>query len=92
MQAPDVFIDCDVTCKDESELLLLPMLLHVTGLSRVPGPSPDCAMDGECESCCGSFNFEDREFRVKRGDYSSLMQKVCHHLQQAEVCLFQCCN
>lgn len=45
----------------------------------------DCAVDGECESCCGSFNFEDKDFTVKRGDYASLMEKVCHYLQQAQV-------
>lgn len=45
----------------------------------------DCAVDGECASSCGSFNFEDREFTVKRGDYASLMQKVCDYLKQAQV-------
>lgn len=45
----------------------------------------DCAVDGECESSCGSFNFEDREFTVKRGDYASLMQKVCDYLKQAQL-------
>uniref|UniRef100_A0A665U9Q2 Dipeptidyl peptidase 3 n=1 Tax=Echeneis naucrates TaxID=173247 RepID=A0A665U9Q2_ECHNA len=44
----------------------------------------DCAVDGECESCCGSFNFEDKEFSVKRGDYAPLMEKVCYNLQQAQ--------
>uniref|UniRef100_A0A4W6EXW7 Dipeptidyl peptidase 3 n=1 Tax=Lates calcarifer TaxID=8187 RepID=A0A4W6EXW7_LATCA len=44
----------------------------------------DCAVDGECESCCGSFSFEDKEFTVKRGDYAPLMEKVCHYLQQAQ--------
>uniref|UniRef100_A0A7N9ARS3 Dipeptidyl peptidase 3 n=1 Tax=Mastacembelus armatus TaxID=205130 RepID=A0A7N9ARS3_9TELE len=38
----------------------------------------------ECESCCGSFNFEDKEFTVKRGDYGPLMEKVCSYLQQAQ--------
>uniref|UniRef100_A0AAQ5Z7J4 Dipeptidyl peptidase 3 n=1 Tax=Amphiprion ocellaris TaxID=80972 RepID=A0AAQ5Z7J4_AMPOC len=41
-------------------------------------------MDGECESCCGSFSFEDKEFTVKRGDYGPLMEKVCHYLQEAQ--------
>lgn len=45
----------------------------------------DCAVDGECDSCCGSFNFEDKEFSVKRGDYAALMEKVSHYLQQAQV-------
>ncbi|TWW74509.1 dipeptidyl peptidase 3 [Takifugu rubripes] len=44
----------------------------------------DCAVDGECDSCCGSFNFEDKEFSVKRGDYAALMEKVSHYLQQAQ--------
>uniref|UniRef100_A0A146P4W4 Dipeptidyl peptidase 3 n=2 Tax=Fundulus heteroclitus TaxID=8078 RepID=A0A146P4W4_FUNHE len=44
----------------------------------------DCAVDGESGSSCGSFNFEDKEFIVKRGDYSPLMEKVCHYLQQAQ--------
>ncbi|KAG8008069.1 Dipeptidyl peptidase 3 [Nibea albiflora] len=44
----------------------------------------DCAVDGECESCCGSFNFEDKEFTVKRGDYAPLMEKVSYCLQQAQ--------
>lgn len=46
---------------------------------------PDCAVDGECETCCGSFNFEDKEFTVKRGDYAPLMEKVSYYLQQAQV-------
>lgn len=45
----------------------------------------DCAVEGECESCCGSFSFEDKEFTVKRGDYAPLMEKVSHYLQQAQV-------
>lgn len=42
-------------------------------------------MEGECETCCGSFNFEDKEFTVKRGDYAPLMEKVSYYLQQAQV-------
>lgn len=45
----------------------------------------DCAVDGECDSCCGSFNFEDKEFTVKRGDYAPIMEKVCYYLQEAQV-------
>uniref|UniRef100_A0A7N8YG57 Dipeptidyl peptidase 3 n=2 Tax=Mastacembelus armatus TaxID=205130 RepID=A0A7N8YG57_9TELE len=44
----------------------------------------NCTVEGECESCCGSFNFEDKEFTVKRGDYGPLMEKVCSYLQQAQ--------
>lgn len=45
----------------------------------------DCAVEGECESCCGNFNFEDKEFTVKRGDYAPLMEKVSYNLKQAQV-------
>uniref|UniRef100_A0A672ZT66 Dipeptidyl peptidase 3 n=1 Tax=Sphaeramia orbicularis TaxID=375764 RepID=A0A672ZT66_9TELE len=45
----------------------------------------DCAVEGECESCCGNYSFEDKEFIVRRGDYAPLMEKVCSYLQQAEV-------
>ncbi|KAM9846344.1 dipeptidyl peptidase 3 [Aulostomus maculatus] len=44
----------------------------------------DCAVDGECETCCGNFKFEDKEFTVKRGDYAPLMEKVCYYLQKAQ--------
>uniref|UniRef100_A0A8C2WZA8 Dipeptidyl peptidase 3 n=1 Tax=Cyclopterus lumpus TaxID=8103 RepID=A0A8C2WZA8_CYCLU len=44
----------------------------------------NCTVEGECESCCGSFNFEDKEFTVKRGDYAPLMEKVSYYLQQAQ--------
>uniref|UniRef100_A0A8C7Z6Y7 Dipeptidyl peptidase 3 n=1 Tax=Oryzias sinensis TaxID=183150 RepID=A0A8C7Z6Y7_9TELE len=41
-------------------------------------------VDGEKETSCGTFTFEDKEFIVKRGDYCPLMEKVCFYLQQAE--------
>ncbi|XP_054907586.1 dipeptidyl peptidase 3 [Poeciliopsis prolifica] len=44
----------------------------------------DCAVDEEAGSSCGSFTFEDKEFIVRRGDYSPLMEKVCHYLQEAQ--------
>ncbi|XP_053702230.1 dipeptidyl peptidase 3 [Synchiropus splendidus] len=44
----------------------------------------DCAVDGECESCCGTFSFEDKEFTVKRGDYAPIMEKVCFYLEKAQ--------
>lgn len=44
----------------------------------------DCAVEGECETSCGSFNFEDKEFTVKRGDYAPLMEKVSFYLQKAQ--------
>ncbi|KAF3841052.1 hypothetical protein F7725_006914 [Dissostichus mawsoni] len=47
----------------------------------------DCAVEGECETNCGSFNFEDKEFTVKRGDYAPLMEKVSFYLQKAQLTL-----
>nr|XP_057942495.1 dipeptidyl peptidase 3 [Doryrhamphus excisus]XP_057942496.1 dipeptidyl peptidase 3 [Doryrhamphus excisus] len=44
----------------------------------------DCTVDGECESSCGCFNFEGKEFSVKRGDYAALMGRVCHYLKKAQ--------
>ncbi|XP_051903615.1 dipeptidyl peptidase 3 [Hippocampus zosterae] len=44
----------------------------------------DCTVDGECESCCGCFDFEGKEFSVKRGDYAPLMERVCFYLQKAQ--------
>ncbi|CAL8265755.1 unnamed protein product [Merluccius merluccius] len=44
----------------------------------------DCAVDGEEETSCGSFDFEDKEFTVKRGDYAQLMEKVSHYLEKAQ--------
>ncbi|XP_056140774.1 dipeptidyl peptidase 3 isoform X2 [Lampris incognitus] len=44
----------------------------------------DCVVDGEGESHCGSFSFEDKEFTVKRGDYAALMEKVSYYLQKAQ--------
>ncbi|KAL3042652.1 hypothetical protein OYC64_020552 [Pagothenia borchgrevinki] len=44
----------------------------------------DCAVEGECETSCGSFSFEDKEFTVKRGDYAPLMEKVSFYLQKAQ--------
>ncbi|KAM6970289.1 dipeptidyl peptidase 3 [Aplochiton taeniatus] len=46
----------------------------------------ECAMDGEGESRCGSFTFEEHEFTVKRGDYAHLMEKVSHYIKQAQAC------
>uniref|UniRef100_A0A669E051 Dipeptidyl peptidase 3 n=1 Tax=Oreochromis niloticus TaxID=8128 RepID=A0A669E051_ORENI len=30
------------------------------------------------------FSFEDKEFTVKRGDYSPIMEKVCYYLEKAQ--------
>lgn len=61
------------------------LIMSVISQYSVHSCITDCAVDGECESCCGSFNFEDKDFIVKRGDYAPLMEKVCHYLQQAQV-------
>lgn len=42
-------------------------------------------MDGEGETHCGTFDFEGKEFTVKRGDYAPLMKKVSHYLEKAQV-------
>ncbi|KAJ3589221.1 hypothetical protein NHX12_010068 [Muraenolepis orangiensis] len=44
----------------------------------------DCVVDGEESSHCGSFDFEDKEFTVKRGDYAQIMEKVSHYLEKAQ--------
>ncbi|XP_061659587.1 dipeptidyl peptidase 3 [Syngnathoides biaculeatus] len=44
----------------------------------------DATVDGECESCFGCFDFEGKEFSVKRGDYAPLMERVCYYLQKAQ--------
>ncbi|KAK7925906.1 hypothetical protein WMY93_008216 [Mugilogobius chulae] len=44
----------------------------------------DCAVNGEVESCCGTFCFGDKDFTVTRGDYAPLMEKVVFYLQQAQ--------
>ncbi|KAG7272024.1 hypothetical protein CRUP_004183, partial [Coryphaenoides rupestris] len=44
----------------------------------------DCAVDGEGETHCGTFDFEGKEFTVKRGDYAPLMEKVSHYLEKAQ--------
>ncbi|CAL1573218.1 unnamed protein product [Knipowitschia caucasica] len=46
----------------------------------------ECAVNGECESCCGTFCFGDKDFTVTRGDYAPLMEKVSFNLQQAQSC------
>uniref|UniRef100_A0A672FKD6 Dipeptidyl peptidase 3 n=1 Tax=Salarias fasciatus TaxID=181472 RepID=A0A672FKD6_SALFA len=62
-----------------SDLFLLTVDLKTTHCCPA-----DCAVDGECESCCGSFRFEDKEFTVKRGDYGPVMEKVSYYLQEAQ--------
>ncbi|TSL04314.1 Dipeptidyl peptidase 3 [Bagarius yarrelli] len=44
----------------------------------------DCAVEGEGETCCGSYDFEDAAFSVQRGDYAYLMEKVSQNLENAK--------
>ncbi|XP_077361575.1 dipeptidyl peptidase 3 [Festucalex cinctus] len=46
----------------------------------------DCTIlvDGERQSCCGRFDFDGKEFWVKRGDYAPLMERVCLYLHKAQ--------
>ncbi|XP_030638508.1 dipeptidyl peptidase 3 [Chanos chanos] len=44
----------------------------------------ECAVDGEGETCCGKYEFEDSMFIVKRGDYAPLMERVCQNLEKAK--------
>lgn len=45
----------------------------------------DCAVEGEGESCCGTYDFEDAAFSVQRGDYAYIMEKVSQNLEKAKV-------
>lgn len=49
--------------------------------------STDCAVEGEGETSCGRYEFEDAVFSVKRGDYAFLMEKVSQNLEKAKVCV-----
>ncbi|KAM9451195.1 dipeptidyl peptidase 3 isoform 1-T3 [Clarias gariepinus] len=44
----------------------------------------DCAVEGEGETHCGTFDFEDAVFSVQRGDYAYLMEKVSQNLEKAK--------
>lgn len=44
----------------------------------------DCAVEGEAETRCGTFDFEDASFTVCRGDYALLMEKVSQNLEKAK--------
>ncbi|KAF7697226.1 dipeptidyl peptidase 3 [Silurus meridionalis] len=44
----------------------------------------DCAVEGEGETCCGTFDFEGASFSVQRGDYAYLMEKVGQNLEKAK--------
>lgn len=56
-------------------LSLMPTFLYFT----------DCAVEGEQETCCGTYDFEDAVFSVQRGDYAYLMEKVSQNLEKAKV-------
>lgn len=45
----------------------------------------DCAGDGEGQTRCGRYDFEDAVFTVRRGDYAPLMEKVTKNLEKAKV-------
>ncbi|XP_027032578.2 dipeptidyl peptidase 3 [Tachysurus fulvidraco] len=44
----------------------------------------DCAVEGEGETSCGTYDFEDAVFSVQRGDYAYLMEKVSQNLEKAK--------
>ncbi|XP_057215981.1 dipeptidyl peptidase 3 [Triplophysa rosa] len=44
----------------------------------------DCAVEGEGETSCGRYEFEDAVFSVQRGDYAFLMEKVSQNLEKAK--------
>ncbi|XP_051960515.1 dipeptidyl peptidase 3-like [Xyrauchen texanus] len=44
----------------------------------------DCVVEGEAETCCGKYEFEDAMFSVQRGDYAFLMEKVSQNLEKAK--------
>lgn len=44
----------------------------------------DCAVEGEADSVCGTFDFEDAVFSVQRGDYAFLMEQVSQNLEKAK--------
>ncbi|KAL2094818.1 hypothetical protein ACEWY4_009537 [Coilia grayii] len=44
----------------------------------------DCAADGEGQTRCGQYDFEDAVFTVHRGDYAPLMEKVIQNLDKAK--------
>ncbi|KAG9338203.1 hypothetical protein JZ751_026955 [Albula glossodonta] len=44
----------------------------------------DSSADGEGETRCGRYEFEDAVFHVRRGDYAPLMKKVSDNLDKAK--------
>lgn len=45
----------------------------------------ECVVEGERETCCGTYDFEGAAFTVQRGDYAYLMEKVSQNLEKAKV-------
>lgn len=45
----------------------------------------ECGVEGEGETCCGTYDFEGAVFSVQRGDYAYLMEKVSQNLEKAKV-------
>uniref|UniRef100_A0A6Q2YUB3 Dipeptidyl peptidase 3 n=1 Tax=Esox lucius TaxID=8010 RepID=A0A6Q2YUB3_ESOLU len=52
--------------------------------SAVENGETDIAVDGEGETRCGQYDFEDCVFTVSRGDYAPLMKKVSENLEKAK--------
>ncbi|XP_048851050.1 dipeptidyl peptidase 3 isoform X2 [Brienomyrus brachyistius] len=44
----------------------------------------DSAVEGETETRCGRYEFENAAFTVRRGDYAPLMKKVSENLEKAQ--------
>ncbi|XP_023699233.1 dipeptidyl peptidase 3 [Paramormyrops kingsleyae] len=44
----------------------------------------DRTVDGETETHCGQYEFENAMFTVRRGDYAPLMKKVSENLEKAQ--------
>ncbi|XP_051956429.1 dipeptidyl peptidase 3 [Xyrauchen texanus] len=44
----------------------------------------DCVVEGEAETCCGKYEFDDALFSIQRGDYAFLMEKVSQNLEKAK--------
>ncbi|XP_076131405.1 dipeptidyl peptidase 3 isoform X1 [Alosa pseudoharengus] len=44
----------------------------------------DCVSDGEGQTRCGRYDFEDAVFNVHRGDHAPLMEKVSQNLEKAK--------
>uniref|UniRef100_A0A6Q2XKX7 Dipeptidyl peptidase 3 n=1 Tax=Esox lucius TaxID=8010 RepID=A0A6Q2XKX7_ESOLU len=52
--------------------------------SAVENGETGTSLDGEGETRCGQYDFEDCVFTVSRGDYAPLMKKVSENLEKAK--------